>query len=300
MSKSFKIFLIVVTVFLTIFVIWHFNVRVGLADHYFLKTRHFNKWDNSLKAYKKVFKYFPEEPYYNRKFALDLLWSIDKFYSSKETKIKILDLAIKRLESLPKNERVFETITYLSRLYAKKGNLTQDKNDFEMAEKYINQASNISPEMAGIYNDWCQLEIYKKNWDKAKTKCQKALSLYPPLDSPNLNKEHREMIEAEMSQVYEKLGIIFREKNDYGVAEQMYVQVIKFFPLQKKHIWKKIADLYYIQDNLNQAIKNNLHGRILNPNDPVWPKALSALYKEKGNKEKAKFWSNKAKELKEE
>jgi len=299
MSKTFKCFLIILVSLFFILIVWQLNIRVGLADYYFFKIRHFNEWENSLKNYQKVFKYFPNEPYYNRKFALDLLWSLGEFYHSNENKVKIIDLAIKRLESMPEKTRTFQTITYLSRLYSKKGNLTGDSKDFDKAIGYIKKAANISPKMAGVYNDWCQIEIYQKNWDKAKDKCQKALSLYPDLNDPRVNTSHRKMIEAEMSQVYEKLGIIFREENEYGVAEQMYVQVIRFFPLQKKYIWKKIADLYYIQDDLDQAIKNNLHGFVLNPKDSAWSRALSLLYKEKGSKEKAEFWSERVKKLEE-
>ncbi len=297
MTKRFKIFIIISIIIFCGILLWEFNIRVAIADYYFLKTRQFNNWETSPKNYQKVFKYFPEDPYYNKKFAIDLLWSVDKFYSSEKSKIKILDLGIKRMESIPKYERVFEVTTYLARLYMEKAHLTKNQKDFQLAEKKIKKAASMAPKMAGVYNDWCQLKIYQRDWQQAKNKCQKALSLYPDLDSPGLNQEHRQMIEAEMSQVYEKLGIIFREKNKYGVAEQMYVQILKFFPLQKRYIWKKIADLYYLQNDLDQAIKNNLHGSILNPKDPVWAKSLSILYGKKGDKDKSQFWSQKAKKL---
>lgn len=289
-----KIILIILLIVLFAVSLWYFNAKILLADIYFRQTRLFSEWPDTLDNYEKVLFYQPFEPYYQKHFAMDLMWGIDLFYQGKDSKIKILDLAIERMKKISDRAQVREAKVYLARIYALKANLTQDQDDFLLAEKAISLVSQISPQMAGVYNDWCQLKIYKKQWDQAEQMCKKAFYLYPDLGHPQLNQEHRQAIMAEMSQVYEKLGIIYRELGNYEKAEQMYIQILKFFPLDKPYIWKKIGDLYYLQGDLDTAIEKNFHGYTLNPKDPAWAQAISLLYQEKGDIESASYWQKKA------
>ena len=296
MHSSTKIFLIILLTILFIFIIWQVNIKVVLADHYFknaISARFKKNWPNTLKNYEKIFNLEPNEPEYQRAYAIDLLRGLD-FYKTRETKIKILDLATKRMNRISSQQQFFEVKGYLSRILSKKAELTNKKEDFESAEKSFQNLSAISPKMAGIYNDWCQLKIYEKNWQEAKEMCRKAWYLYPNLNNPEMNQTHRDKIIMEMSQVYEKLGQVYFNLKNYKKSRQMYVQVLKFLPIKKSYIWKKVADIDYTQGDIDGAIQKNLHGYALNPKDPAWPLAISLLYQKKGDPKMAEFYKNKS------
>jgi len=294
-----KILLVILLTVLFALTFWYFNLKVFLADHYLkeaISYRIGKLWPAVLDNYAKVFYYQPGEPYYQRYFAQELMWGLD-YYKTNETKIKILDFAIERMQEIPAQNQVFEMKTYLARLYGIKANLTQDASDFLSAEQTIAEAAAISPKMAAVYNDWCQIKIYQKKWQEAEEMCKKSFYLEPDLDYPQIAEIHRNMVKSEMSGLYEKFGQIYFEEKNYKKAEEMYLQALKFFPLEKYYLWKKIADIYYAQGDLDTAIQKNLHGYTLNPKDPNWPLAIGLLYQEKGDLELAKFYGQKALEL---
>ncbi len=288
-----KIILILVLFFILIFSIWHFNARIFLADYYYQQIRLTDQWPEILDLYKNVFLLQPREPFYHQRFASDLKWGL-KFYQIKESKIQIIDLAINQLQTILEKDRSFSVKIYLARLSALKASLTQVSEDFLIAEQAIEKASQMSPKSARAYNEWCQLKIYKKDWDGAKEMCQKAFYLYPPINHPQMNMEHRNLVVAEMSEVYEKLGEIYLALENYEKAKLMYRQILKFYPLTRTDLWKKLGDIYYLQNDLETAIERNFHGYTLNPNDSFWSLTLSLLYEEKGDMEKALIWAKNA------
>lgn len=294
-----KIILIIILTVLFISACWFFNIKILLADHYLKEAiayRKGNSWPISLLNYEKVLFYQPKESYYQQSLAMNLLSGLD-FYKSNDSKIKILDLAIDQMKTIPERDQVFEVKTYLARIYGQKANLTKDQNDFLLAENTFKQAAEMSPNMAAIYNDWCQVKIYQENWSQALEMCEKSLSLAPDLNNSQMNAIHREMVKSELSTLYEKFGQIYFNLKDYKKSEEMYNQVLKFVSLNRPDIWKKIADIYYVQGDLDTAIQKNMHGYGLNPKDPTWPLAIASLYQEKGNLEMAREYGQKALKL---
>lgn len=299
MHPTTKTVLIILLTILLVAAFYYFNLRVLLADHYLREAiayRKGNSWPISLLNYEKVLFYQPKEPYYQQSLAMNLLNGLD-FYKNTDSKIKILDLAIGQMEKIPERDQVFEVKVYLARMYTQKANLTKNQNDFSLAENTFKQAAEMSPKMAAIYNDWCQVKIYQENWPQALEICKKSFSLYPDLNDPQMNAVHQEMVKSELATLYEKFGQIYFGLKDYKKSEEMYYQVLRLVPLNRPDIWKKIADIYYVQGDLNTAIQKNMHGYSLNPKDPIWPLAIAALYQEKGNLEMARQYGQKALEL---
>ena len=291
MRPFIKIFIILLLVILLISAIWFFSLRVFLADYYYARTLLTEDWPEILGLYKKVFFLQPREPFYRQKFALDLDWGL-QFYKDKESKVKIFDLAIGQMNRI--QEKFFDTEIYLARLLSQKANLTRGETDFSTAERAFEKAKQTVPQMARVYTEWCQLKIYEEKWEQAKEMCRQAFYLHPPLDHPQMNADHRLLVMAEMSVVYEHLGEIYTNLKDYSKAESMYLQVLKFFPLSRPDIWKKVGDTYYLRGDLDKAIEKNFHGYILKPKDAFWSLTLALLYQEKGDLEKAKMWGENA------
>ncbi|MBL7054009.1 hypothetical protein ISS06_02300 [Patescibacteria group bacterium] len=287
-----KIILIFLLAVLLMASFWNFNLKVLLADYYYHKVIATKDWEEILKNYDKVLFYQPFEPFYQKRFANDLKWGLD-FYNNNSLKLKIVDMAIDRMLNISSSDRTFFIHISLARFYSLKANITQAQVDFVLAEKTLAELVTLSPEIALTYNDWCQLKIYQQEWEQAIIKCTKALELHPSLEHPQMNEQHRRMVKAEMINIYEKLGNIYLAQKKYQLAEDMYVKILKFFPLVKTNMWKKIGDIYYLQGDLDTAIIKNLHGQMLNPKDPVWIRALYLLYQEKNNQEMMDYWFDK-------
>ncbi len=275
-----------------VFLAWFFVGRIFLADYYYQETRKTQDWPQILRYYEKVFSLNPQEPFYHQKLANDLKWGL-QFYPQPEVKIQIVDLAITQMENIKAQERSFTTRLDLAQLYLLKASLTKTEQDFLKAEQAFQKVIQMSPQVARTYIYWCQLKIEQGKWDQAEEQCQKALSLYPSLSDARLISIHRQKIESEMSELYEKLGEIYLAQEKYSQAEQAFRQVLKFSFSPRPNIWKKIGDVYYSQGDLDTAIVKNLHGHILSPQDSFWCLTLALLYQEKGESEQALFWVEK-------
>lgn len=287
MSSFVKILITLLLAVLLVSAIWFFSLRVFLADYYYSRTLLTEDWPEVLGLYEKVFFLQPDEPFYRQKFALDLDWGL-RFYKDEESKIKIIDLAVGQMDRI--REKSFDARIYLARLLSQKAGLTKKEIDFSKAEQAFEKAKQSSPQMARVYTEWCQLKIYEEKWEEAKESCRQAFYLYPPLDHPQMNADHRLLVMLEMSALYERLGEIYADLKDYSKAELMYLQVLKFFPLDRPDIWKKIGDTHYLRGDLEKTIEKNFHGYTLKPDDSFWSLTLALLYQEKGDLEKARFW----------
>lgn len=280
--------------------IWQFSVKMVLADFYFRQVLVAQKHKNPeqiLKSFEKIFALQPEESYYRQFFAHNLLGMAGSSSDiEQDKKIKFLDLGIEAINDIPIKQRTFEAKFYQAQMFSLKAKITQKEEDFQLAEKMIQNVIDVSPQVAFVYDEWCQFKIDEKKWDEALQICQKALSLYPDLKHPALNEAHRQQIVAEMIQVYEKLGRIYLEQKDDDQALDSYQTLLSLSPFQY-HIYKKLADIYYLRGDLETAIRYNLHGSVLNPRDATWPWAIALLYNEKGDFKMARQYVQKALDL---
>ena len=290
-----KIILIILLMALLAISLWFFCLRVFLADAHFKKViqyRNGNSWPETLMHYNEVLVYQPYEPFYQANFTINLKKGLD-FYKSKSAKIQILDLAIEAMDKILQKNIDFKIKTNLAQIYTIKASLTQKKEDFLLSEKLFIDLTQISPKMASIYKNWCQLKIEQKDWQTALEICRKAFYLYPEI-KPETPKLRQDAIKFEMSEVYEKFGQIYFNLENYEKSEQMYFQALKLVPLGRPNIWKKIADIYYKQDDLDTAIQRNLHGMALSPQDATWPLVIGLLYGQRDNMVEAKKYFQKA------
>ncbi|MGC9049068.1 MAG: hypothetical protein ACP5IX_02540, partial [Patescibacteria group bacterium] len=295
-----KLSLVILLIIVTGVFIWQFSLKMLVADWYYKKAIlafRRQRIEEEIENYAKAIDFQPEEAHYRERLAADLFnLAISISDQKQEEKIKMLNLAVEVINDIPTSRRNVEANANLARILTLKAKVSQKPEDFQLAEQSVQSLVDFSPYWATLYNDWCQLKIYQKNWDQALEKCQKALSLYPDLNHPDLNFLHRQQIIVEMIQVYEKLGQIYFEKKDDNKSLENYWQVLRLSPFQY-HLYKKIADIYYLRRDLDRAIFYNSHGYILNPHDYAWPWAIALLYQEKGNLEMAKKYAQKALEL---
>jgi len=284
-----KIILIILLVVFLSTSIWFFCLRIFLADVHFKRAIQYQNgenWPKALNHYNKVLFYQGYESFYQVNFAIDLRKGLD-FYKNKEAKIQIINLAINVINKISQQDIGLKVVRDLTQIYITKASLTQNLDDFLTADKIFQEAIEFSPKMAGIYSDWCQLKIEQQDWQTALEMCEKAINLYPEI-KPETSGDRKVMIKTEMSGVYERIGQIYFNKENYKKSEQMYIEALRLVPIGRPNIWKKIADIYYKQGDLDTAIQRNLHGMALSPGDSTWPLVIGLLYDQKDDTIEAK------------
>jgi len=288
-----KIILFIILELLVIFFIWQTAGRLVQADIYYKKvivSKIKKDWPKILNNYQKVFLYVPDEIFYQTKFAEDLFQGID-FYQEQEKKITILNNSIARLEKTNKGSEIFQITLDLARVYTLKAGLTKEKEDFEKANESFKHLKELSPEYPNFYKDWIQLKIFEENWQEAEDLCFKALNLYPDINDPRLNKEHKKQLAEKRAEIYEQLGKIYFSEKKYSQAKENYRQALRLTPQTRINLHKKLADIAYLEGDLEKAIRENIHGYFLNPKDPVWSYSVSFLSNEKEDKKNAVDWA---------
>jgi len=305
-----KIILLIILELLTILFIWQTAGRLVQADIYYKKVianKIKNNWPKILNNYQKVFLYAPDEIFYQTKFDEDLFQGIN-FYQEQEKKITILNNSIKRLEKTNKPKEIFQITLDSARVYTLKAGLTKEKEDFKKADELFKHLKELSPDFPHFYKDWIQLKIFsaeggsleggEENWQEAKNLCFKALNLYPDINDPRLNEEHKKQLAEKRAEIYKQLGKIYFSEKKYSQAKENYRQALRLTPQTRISLHKKLADIYYLEGDLEKAIRENIHGYYLNPKDPVWSYSVSFLFNKKEDKKGAVDWAKICQELK--
>lgn len=97
-------------------------------------------------------------------------------------------------------------------------------------------------------------------------------------------------------QVYGKLASVYFSKKDYQNALMNYQQILHLDPAQIVP-WLKMAQIYYLQNNISATVSALTHGYIRDPHNPIWANNLSVLYQKQKDAKQAKFWSERTKEI---
>ena len=139
-------------------------------------------------------------------------------------------------------------------------------------------------------------KIAQEDYEGALKIFNQAFKILPPLDHPQLNYPHRQQISAIAVRLYEGAGQAYFKIKNYGLALDYYKKGLSLDPYQAT-LYKNIADIYYVQGRLDQAMAWNQRGLMLNPGDYNWPLALSLLYRDQNNLLEAKKYLNQALKL---
>jgi tetratricopeptide (TPR) repeat protein len=293
-----KLILISLLLISTIFSIWQFNLTLYLSNYFLLRatiTKLQGNWQTMIQNNQLAVKFQPDNPFFRFQFANFLLDAATRQEESAQ-KLKLIDTGIQNIEAIPYKERPVEALNLNAWLLTEKTNLTRDSYDYEKAEKAFQLLADFAPGAALTYNNWCTLEGYVGQTDKAMAICQKALSLYPNIDHPDIGPEQKKKIIEEEVQVYGKLASVYFSKKDYQNALMNYQQILRLDPAQIVP-WLKMAQIYYLQNNINATVSALTHGYIRDPHNPIWTNNLSVLYQKKKDSKQAKFWSERTKEI---
>ena len=119
-----------------------------------------------------------------------------------------------------------------------------------------------------------------------------ALARIPETADPKLNDQHLRDVKTNRAQIYKKLAVAYDSENNFAAARANYILSLdNYFDLG---LYKKIADTYFYEHNLDKAIWYNQRGMFLSPGDYHWPYAIASLYQMKGDKKQALYYAQAA------
>ena len=265
--------------------LWQFNTRLYLSSHYFFnakKAKAMGNVNRSIDYHIRAIKFSPNNPYFRQEFALSL-YQFSSFISTPaeplpeltllnnsapggiaaerhltgltpdlNKKLEWLNLGIENILAIPEHIRPIESLIWLPWLKTEKAYITRQENDFVEAEKLYEAVAFFSPQTALIYNKWCDLEIYQEKWFQAAAMCEKALALYPDIEHPHMNAEHRRDVVDEMVSAYINLTNIYQylgqTQKAIDIAEKSSYVIVKAYsphsPLILKYIYTRLSSLY--------------------------------------------------------
>ena len=168
-----------------------------------------------------------------------------------------------------------------------------DKAYYLEADKIFNDLILTYPYLTTAYEDLGKQKIMQEDYRAAIEVFKRAIEILPSLDHPDLNRPHRQKIEAVALYLYQGLGQAYFKIKNYDLALDYYKKGLRLDPYRAS-LYKNMADIYYVQSMLDQAIVLNKRGLMLNPTDYNWPLSLSLLYRDKKELSYAKAYLDQA------
>lgn len=192
---------------------------------------------------------------------------------------------LERIKSFD-NKKSYAILHNLARLYGLSG-FYLDKDYYPLADKIFNDLITSFPYFPALYEDFGKQKIMQADYKGAIEIFNQGIKILPPLDHPYLNDQHRWQVALVAVRLHEAAGQAYFKIKDYDLALDYYEKGLKL-DLFRATLYKDIADIYYVQGQLDKAISWNKRGLMLNPNDYNWPLALSLLYRDKKDLPRAK------------
>lgn len=166
----------------------------------------------------------------------------------------------------------------------------------EEANYYFSMVANITPGWPLNYLEWGNHFIKRGDLELAEKYFQLADVNLPDLGNEYINQEHAQAVKNYKYTMYEQLGRAHKERGNYKRANRFFQAAYENNSLDYS-LLKKIADCYYLDKDLDSAIRYNEYGAQSNPSDYNWFLALGVLYFENGNILESLSNLNKAYEL---
>ncbi|MDD5031954.1 MAG: O-antigen ligase family protein [Patescibacteria group bacterium] len=283
--------------FLSAILILYYNINAWRADYYYMKVKKAEiKKDCRaiLDNMEKVVQLNPMSTFYKEHYIYYNLNCFDSA-ASKESRLDLYNNIMSMANSVGPREYSFYTWTHIAHAKSLFGYYI-DPAYYNAAEEDYGRLIKINPFITTTYEDLGRMRLWQKDYEEAMANFAKAAAIFPDLDSPYLNNEHREEIKSEQVRLFEMMGLTASFKKDWDMALDYYQQALELDPHYPR-LYKETADVYYKKGDLGRAISYNERGYRLNPKDSAWPLAIALLYQEQGDRVRAMEYAEEAKEL---
>jgi tetratricopeptide (TPR) repeat protein len=258
----------------------YFQLQKIIANHYFLASKRAGSqeiYNESLLLYNYSKETGYSHKYYDLYFADSIAYLL---IQNKQKPYRELEL---KLEEIADNLNInnYDQIFTRARIKSALGYYNEAKKDYE-------KAINLAPELIKTYPALADNYFLQGNNDRALKYYNLALEKIPDVNDERLNAEHRNQLKKYLSMIEEKRGDVYFKQKEYDKAIIAFQKAYNY-NLYQVPLLKKIADSYYLKDNIEMAIFYNKKGKQRNPDDLAWPTALAWLYYQQGNTEEAKI-----------
>ncbi len=275
------------------------NISVIRADVVYKHAKSYfeaGQYDASIALYRQAVKTAPQEDYYYLFLGSALL---EKAKQAPETPAalpedisaaRLLSLTPQQIASLGREDLLIASQAVLlearrlnplntdhsanlARLNRTWGQIAPDQarraEKLDKALEYYQQATNLSPNNAQLFNEWGQVYFLLGDHEKALEKYQHSLS-----------------VDQEYDETYILLGDLYLNTNDLDQAADAYSKALELNPgiVQAR---SALGYIYSQQGRLEEAVEENLAVLELSPNDYASRKNLAILYQQLGRTDEA-------------
>ncbi|MDD5072019.1 MAG: O-antigen ligase family protein [Patescibacteria group bacterium] len=283
--------------FLGVILVYYYNINAWRADYYYMKVKKAEAKKDCrqiLDNMEKTVFLNPISTFYKERYIYHNLNCFEAV-ESEESRRDLYDNVMSMANSVGPREYGFYTWTHIAHAKSLFGYYI-DPVYYGAAEEDYKRLIKTNPFVTTAYEDLGRMKLWQEDYEAAMANFSKAVGALPSLDSPYLNSEHRRELESEQARLFEMMGMAFAYKEDWDMAIDYYWQGLKLNPFYLR-LYKKVADAYYSQGDIDRAIWYNKRGYMLNTEDYSWPLALSLLYKERGDMVEASKYIDEAASL---
>ena len=166
----------------------------------------------------------------------------------------------------------------------------------DLAKKYYDKIIELSPSWPASYLELGSHFAKIDNIPEAIKYFKLVEINLPDTNSPLINEIHRKGVYNYKHTMYKSLAEAYMRQGDYIASEKFFQLAYHSFPSDYS-LLKKIADCHYLMGDKKLALRYNLHGLALNPDDYTWPLIVSILYDELGELDKAASYKQMASDI---
>ena len=236
--------------------------------------------DRVLGLYKSAIRHAPSEDFYYLA-AARVLQQMVPLAQTPQKKQVLLSEGIATVEKAralyPLNVDHTANMGRFYRTWAQEAADAAEKQEkLQLAADYYAQATQLSPNKAHLYNEWALVYYLMGDYDKAREKLAKSLSL-----------------DALYDQTYLLLGQLYTQSGDWANAEEVYRKAVELNPTAVE----SLSMLGYVLDQQGktaEAIAQNLRVVELVPQDYISIRNLSVLYNKAGDYKQALAYAQRA------
>ncbi|MDD4900851.1 MAG: O-antigen ligase family protein [Patescibacteria group bacterium] len=273
------------------------NFNPLMADYYYLQVKiEERKGDcrGVLDNMERAVDYYPSSVFYKEQY---IFYGQSCFFAvpSQAGRLALRDNIEEQINSLESVESRYVSRLAVARAYASFG-FYVNKAYYAKAQALYDKLFADYPYFLTFYQDFARMKVWQEDYAGAMQILKQAERLFPPLDHPQLNEDHKRQIKAEEANFYEIMGFASTQAKAYDQALKYYKMALALDPYRVT-LYKNLADIHYLKGELDQAIALNQRGFMLNPADYHWPLALFLLYRDKQDLGRAREYLSQALKL---
>lgn len=257
-------------------VIFATNVSIVKADIYYkqgLKLEEGQRWDDAIQRYNLAISVAPDQDYYYL-FLGRAMMSKAGSVSDLEERIHWFEESFKALDRArqlnPLNTDHYANLGRLHRNWADVAASAEERAEkLNLAHAYYEQAAELSPHNAQIFNEWALVDMSRGDNDGALEKLNYSLSL-----------------DQQFGSTYVILGNLYAAQGKLAEAADAYQQALLLEP-SNAEAHSALGYIYYQQGNITDALASNLEAVRIDPYLARAHSTLGLIYFQLGRVEEA-------------